>query len=99
MFLNIETRKSHGFGQESQTKHLQFGELQKEVTQLAQQNRKKYMEVIEYRPRFDYQLIKVSENRSISLNFGKELLMKQMDRLMEEESFLNKELTLIGMEL
>ena len=25
--------------------------------------------------------------------------MKQMDRLMEEESYLNKELTLIGMEL
>ena len=47
------------------------------------------------RPGYSHQLIKIHENKSVSLNFGRELLMKQLDKLMEEEIFLNKELSMI----
>ena len=78
--------------------HLQFGELQKEVAQLTAQNRKKFETILQAKPHFSYQLVKVNENRSVSLNFGKELLMKQIDKLMEEENYLNRELSMINFE-
>ena len=36
------------------SQHLQFGELQREVSQLSAQNKKKYLQIIENKPRFTY---------------------------------------------
>ena len=74
----------------SNQKYMQFGALQKELSQLRNNNKKLYQQIIEYRPDFGYKPINIAENKSVSLNFGRELIMKQIDKLMEEESYLNK---------
>jgi hypothetical protein len=65
------------------SQHTQFAEIQRSINQLLHQNRKKHLQIAEVRPNFEYQLYKVAQNKSQSLNFGRELLMRQLDRLME----------------
>jgi len=60
------------------------------------QNRKKYERIVEARPNFEYQLYKIPQNKGQSLNFGRELILRQLDRLMEEENYLDRELSLIS---
>jgi hypothetical protein len=45
---------------------------------------------MEVRPNFNYELLKVNDNKAVSLNFGRELLLKQIDKLMEEQSRLDR---------
>ena len=79
------------------SQYMQFGQLQKEVSQVAVQNRHKYHQILASKPDFVYEPYTVTEHKSLNVNFGRELLMKQMDRLLEEEHHLNRELTLIAM--
>jgi len=65
------------------SQHAQFGEMQRSLNQLLQQNFKKHQQILEFRPNFEYQLYRVPQNKSQSLNFGRELLMRQLDKLME----------------
>ena len=98
MLPSSDSKKKSVINNPPVSQHLQFGELQREVSQLAAQNRRKYQQIMEVKPSFAYELIKVGEGRSVGLSFGRELFMKQMDRLMEEESYLNRELTMIRIE-
>lgn len=56
----LENRKKSVIHHQPLSQHLQFGELQREVSQLSAQNKKKYFQIIENRPHFNYQLIKVN---------------------------------------
>ncbi len=75
-----------------------MGELQKTIADLVQQNRKKYSTILAEKSEFSYQLYKISEFQAISKAFGKELLLRQLDRLLEEKNYLDRELSLIRFE-
>jgi len=72
-----------------------LGELQKTISDIVQQNRKKHATIVAEKPEFSYQLYKISEFQAISKAFGKELLLRQLDRLLEEKNYLDRELSLI----
>ena len=75
-----------------------MGELQKNISELAVQNKRKHTTIITHKPSFPYVLYKISDKQAISKAFGKELLLKQMDRLLEEKNFLDRELSKIHIE-
>jgi hypothetical protein len=79
---DIATKKSILFSNSSLTS-IQLSELQKAIQDLVYQNRKKHAMIVESKPEFAYQLYKISEFQAISKAFGKELLLRQMDRLLE----------------
>lgn len=60
----------------------QMNELQRTVNQLTAQNRKKYNQILGSKPCFSHTLYRVSEPQSMHRAFGKELLLKQLDRLL-----------------
>jgi hypothetical protein len=74
---------------------MQLGELQKSANQLILRNKKKYEQILRFKPVFEYRLYKVHENQTLSKGVGRELLLRQMDRLLEEQSYLDRELSLI----
>jgi hypothetical protein len=75
--------------------YIQMGELQKSIQELVQQNRNKHQKILESKPHFPYALYKIGEFQANSKAFGKELLLRQMDRLLEEKNYLDRELSLI----
>jgi hypothetical protein len=74
---------------------LQLAELQKTVHHLSIQNKKKYQQILRYKPAFECRLYKANENHCLSKGAARELLLRQLDRLMEEENLLERELSLI----
>jgi hypothetical protein len=72
--------------------------MQKTITDIVQQNRKKFATILAEKPEFAYQLYKTGELQAISKAFGKELLLRQLDRLLEERNYLDRELSLIRFE-
>ena len=75
--------------------YIQMGELQKNINELVYQNKSKFNRICESKMNFGYQLYKISEFQANSKAFGKELLLRQMDRLLEEKTYLDRELSLI----
>ena len=74
---------------------LQLAELQRSVQHLTAQNRAKYQQILRHRPAFECRLYKAGENQAVSKGAARELLLRQLDRLMEEENVLERELSLI----
>jgi hypothetical protein len=74
---------------------MQLGELQKSAYQLVLRNKKKYEQILKYKPAFEYRLYKVHENQALAKGVGRELLLRQMDKLLEEQNLLDRELSLI----
>jgi hypothetical protein len=74
---------------------IHLGEMRRSIVQLQGRNRKKWDQILRNRPDFEYRLIKVNENQTLSKAFSRELLLRQMDRLLEEQNFLDRELSLI----
>jgi hypothetical protein len=60
----------------------QMNELQRTVYQLTAQNKKKCNQILASKPCFSHTLYKVNEPQSMHRAFGKELLLKQLDRLL-----------------
>ena len=83
LFTESDIRRKLLLQTNQQSQHTQFGELQRSLNQLLLQNRKKYERIIEAKPNFQYQLYRIPQNKGQSLNFGRELIMRQLDRLME----------------
>lgn len=45
------------------------------------QNRNKYCKITDHKPDFSYQLYKIADFQASNRAFGKELLLRQLDRL------------------
>ena len=69
---------------------MQLGELQSSAHQLVLRNKNKYEQIVKHKPGFEYRLYKVKENQILSKGVGKELLLRQMDKLLEERNLLNR---------
>lgn len=78
--------------------HKQMGELYRNVSRLALQNHKKYQQIILSKPFYEYQLYKVPEIQQWQKTFARELLMKQLDKLIDEERLLDRELSKIQLQ-
>ena len=65
---------------------------------MALQNHKKYQKIILAKPFFEYQLHKVPDIQAWQKPFLRELLMRQLDQLIEEEGMLERELTRIQLQ-
>lgn len=63
--------------------YIQLGELQKNIKEMVGQNREKYLKICQHKADFNYQLYKTGEFQANSKAFGKELLLRQLDRLLE----------------
>lgn len=90
-----ETQRKSVLDNNSKLVCLQLAELQRSVQQLTAQNRAKYQQILTHKPAFECRLYKVSENQALSKGAARELLLRQLDRLMEEENVLERELSLI----
>jgi hypothetical protein len=49
----------------------------------VQQNKSKFAKILTAKPEFSHQLYKIGEFQAFSKAYGKELLLRQMDRLLE----------------
>ncbi len=82
-------RRSVLFANSSLT-YIQMGELQKNIAELVHQNKIKYAKITDSKADFSYQLYKIGEFQANSRAFGKELLLRQLDRLLEEKNYLDR---------
>lgn len=94
-YLSQAVKKSILFNS-SNLVYIQLGELQKSIKELVTQNKYKYGSIVESKADFKYQLYRIGEFQSNSKAYGKELLLRQMDRLLEEKNYLDRELSLIS---
>lgn len=74
---------------------MQIGHFQRDIAELTRSNKDKYQAVLKNNPAFAHQLYKIGEFQALGKSFGKELLMRQLDRLLDEKSLLDRELHLI----
>lgn len=82
-------KKSILFANNSLT-YIQLGELQRNINELVHQNKIKYAKISEAKVDFKYQLYRIGEFQANSKAFGKELLLRQLDRLLEEKNYLDR---------
>jgi hypothetical protein len=61
----------------------QLAGLNQNVNELIIANRAKFNQIVAVNPHYAYKLYKTVENQSLNRAFGKELLLRQMDRLLE----------------
>ncbi len=74
---------------------MQLAELHKEVSDLLLTNKAKYEEIEKHKPSFNYRLHKPKGTLNASKGVGRELLLRQLDKLLEEQAFLDREISLI----
>lgn len=74
---------------------MQLAELQKAVSELLLSNKVKHEQISKHKPSFNYRLHKPKETMNTSKGVGRELLLRQLDKLLEEQAFLDREISLI----